>query len=257
MARLADDIILTTGERITLDIAALVATDITLQVPYEELGHVYHARILEIDGIRMVITPPLRTAGPGTIRSGGPVIVSFVMADALYETPAELDITDDGMAEIVITGAARRISRRRFARLPLEANVAYAVVTEDLLRAGDTSCLDWRPSSARDLSAGGILLQIAEPSAIGAYLLLDLAIESFCKLPPIVGQVRWTGTDDIARQTALCGVMFIVQEDFFRHFSRPALAQMPAVLGGFNRKKQNELEASLSGRSGRTIQRRS
>ncbi len=58
-------------------------------------------------------------------------------------------------------------------------------------------------------------------------------------------------------RTAFCGVMSIVPEDFSHHFSRPVSAQMPAMPGGFTRKKQNELEAFLSRRSGRTIQRRS
>jgi hypothetical protein len=239
--------------RLAAKLPALLQQDITIHRPYPGHGETYIARVLAVDHIQLKISLPRRLAGNGYLRESAPVIVNFVIGDILYEAEGKYRADDRRTRELTIDGDITPTSRRRFNRTKIQIRTGYAPVSNLRLSRGQLANLNWKTCRTLDISAGGVLLQLPFQPPVKAHFLLNLEISGFEEPMFVFGQVQWGNGSDHDRSQYICGIRFVVKEMLDRHFSARAVSELPALVLGFTRNKQRELDRFLeqesSGRS--------
>jgi len=230
-------------------LAALEGGEVTIIHPEQRLGNTYTARVLMVEGNILTINLPRRVAGPGYLRVSTPVIINFVINNLLYRAAAEYRTENEEMREIIIRGAIEETTRRHFTRIPLETSVGYVPISELSLSSGRLPGINWQKCRVGDISGGGALIQTRNIVQVGAYLLLNVGIESFHGPLFIVSQIRWVGVSGSTGKLFQCGLMFIPYEDWVYHFSRPAISWMPPIMQQFDRLKQDEFDRFLENKT--------
>jgi hypothetical protein len=226
-------------------LAALEGGEITIIYPEQRLGNIYTARVLMIEGNILTVNLPRRVAGPGYLRVSTPVIINFIVNKLLYQAAAEFRAEGEEMREVIIRGAIEETTRRHFTRIPFKTSVGYVPISDLSLSSGRLPRNNWQQCRVGDISGGGVLIQTRNVLQVGAYLLLNVEIESFHGPFFIVGQVRWVGISGSTGRFFQCGIMFIPYEDWPYHFSPPAFSWMPPIMQQFDRMKQDELDRFL------------
>lgn len=240
------------SRRAFLRLLSLVGNEITVYHPEQKLGNTYSARVLMVEDNLLTINLPRRMAGQGYLRESAEVVVNFIIDDTLYEASANYRAEDDKMREIIIGGDIRPTTRRHFARLPLKVGVGYTPVSDFSLSSGRLPHITWNWCQARDISGGGILIQTHHKLPVGAYLLLNLEIESFQGSLFVFGQVRWQGISDLDSKLFQCGIMFISWDELPYHFSPQTISWLPPIMQQFDKEKQDELDKFLMQNSSRS-----
>lgn len=234
------------GEKLLL---ALEGGEVTIIHPEQRLGNIYTARVLMVEDNKLTVNLPRRVAGPGYLRVSAPVIINFVVENLLYKASAEFRAESEEMREIVVQGNIEPATRRHFARIPVEITTGYVPISDLSLSSGRLPRINWQRCQTGDISGGGMLIQTRNSLQVGAYLLLNLEIESFHGPLFVFGQVRWVGMSGNLGRVYHCGIMFIPYEDWPYHFSPPALSWMPPIMQQFDKIKQNELDKFLGQKS--------
>jgi len=236
----------TQPHRLAAKLPALLQQDVTIHRPDPGHGETYVARVLGVDYINLKISLPRRLAGNGYLRESAPVIVNFVIGDTLYEAEGRYNADDRRTRELVIDGNIAPTSRRRYGRTKSRIRTGYAPVSNLRLSRGQLANLSWKTCHTMDVSAGGVLLQMPFQPPVKAHFLLNLDIPGFDGPLFVFGQVQWGGVSDHDRSQYVCGIKFVVTEMLDRHFSTRAVSELPALVLGFTRNKQKELDRLLT-----------
>ncbi len=239
-----------TVHRLAAKLPALVQQEITLQCMDQAGGEAYSARVLSVNHIRLKISLPRCLSGNGYLRESTPVIVHFVIGNTLYKAQGKYSADDRHIREVIIDGEIAPTSRRLHDRSAMQIQAAVVPVSNLRLSRGQFADLPWKRCHTMDISAGGALLQIPFQSPARAHFLLNLDVPGFDGPLFVFAQVQWGTTCDYDRTQYLCGVNFIVREDLEKHFSHRAVTELPGLMLGFDRKKQQELDAFLKERAG-------
>lgn len=229
---------------------SLIQQDIIIRCSEDNVGDVYTARVLVVDGKRLRISLPRRITGHGYLRSSCPVSLIFVLGKQLYNCPADYLADEQRTRELVVNGEIKRTTRRDYLRHSVKIHAVYVPVSNFSLARGQFASIQWKKSMTLDLSGGGVLLQIALQAPVDSYLLLKLGIPAFGEPFFVFGQVRWSGLSDARGKLFLCGVRFIRSEELPDHFSKRSLSDLPEKMLQFDKNLQKKLEAHLKTASG-------
>ncbi len=244
----------TKPHRLAAKLPALLQQDITIHCPDTPQNETYIARVLGVDHINLKISLPRRLAGNGYLRESVPAIVNFVIGGTLYEAEGKYRADDRRTREFIIDGHIKPTTRRKFNRTKLQVRAGYAPVSNLRLSRGQLANLIWKSCRTLDISAGGVLLQMPFQPPAKAHFLLNLEIPGLDEPLFVFGQVQWGNGSDHDRSQYICGIKFVVKEMLDRHFSSRAVSELPALVLGFTRSKQKELDRLLSQKPGRIKQ---
>ena len=206
---------------------------------------VYTSKVMAIEGNVLKVTLPRGQSDHGYLRQSSYVIISFVIDGVLYDANARYNADSNQQREIIVDEDIVVSNRRNSERLPIGIETVYVPISDLSLTSGQLSNLKWRRCQTVDISSGGALLSMPIQAPMNSYFLLNLDIESFFGPLFIFSQMRWMAKGSGAQPEYQCGLMFIQAELLPRHFSKRAMGTMPAMMRGFTRKKQEELDSFL------------
>lgn len=212
-----------------------------LEIIVEENGDtgIYIARIDDFDASGIVITKPEWVKGGKFLVSNAKVFVRFVKSDAMYQFPARTRRLKGKAADRLLLcgiGSIRRLQRREFVRIDYTTKLSYTVL-ENLNDKNQE--FEWLQSRTRNISAGGLLMTVAEHIKDTDTLLLKMKDYSTMGVPQyIVASCRRIIFE---QETLLAGVEFVIAEILHKHFKSEELKKLPIQVKDFNIHNQNKL----------------
>lgn len=212
-----------------------------LEIVVEENGEsgIYIARIDDFDTNGIVITKPDWTRGGKFLVSNAKVFVRFVKSDAMYQFPAHTKPLKDKKADklqLYDIGSIRRLQRREFVRIDYVSKLTYTLLTN---LKDENQKFEWSPSRTRNLSAGGLLMDVENEVKIGDLLLLKINNYSTMNIPRFVAVCcRRLVTEG---EKLLVGVEFIIAEKLHKYFKPEELKRLPTQVKNFDIRNQNKL----------------
>lgn len=201
----------------------------------------YRARVEDFMNGGIVITAPEFVEGHTLLRNGCDVLVNITRDDAVYQFSSNIRQSSRPGGSSILTPPKniRRVQRRLFCRVQTSEKLQYALIEPAMDWDDYDEKLEWQRSSCRDLSGGGMLINLVDKVDSGQLLLLKM--DSFVSndLPGMIVAVcrRVFMQDD----RLLAGVEFVSTDRLRKYFSQTQLKRLPTEATKFDNPAQDRL----------------
>lgn len=203
---------------------------------------IYAARVENLINGGIVITQPELLQGETLLREQMPVAVQITRQDAIYEFLSQVHrLVHDGASRVVLTPpkSMRRVQRRLFVRIELRRPMKYALLGAAFSADGEGFAPSWTVSQLVDLSAGGLLMEIADELLPNTILMVQSAAFADLGLPTeLLATVQRL---DRNKSKSLAGVRFILTEDIDKQLAGYPIERIPSNAMQYDRATQNKV----------------
>ncbi len=201
----------------------------------------YVTRIEDITDDSLIASKPSYVSGHQTLMSECNVRIIFLRPDAMYSMPAslsELPGGRDGLVKLHQFGRIERVQRRNYVRVNVKLKLKYSPL-KTAEGGGLIDELNWHDSVTKDLSAGGMLMEVGDGIKKGDVLLVRIGRYEDMGIPRMLSVecCRVARHEDIT----LAGVKFLKLEDMSNCFSSAELQKVPQMIRKFDDRAQNRL----------------
>ncbi|MFQ6007543.1 MAG: PilZ domain-containing protein [Candidatus Zixiibacteriota bacterium] len=187
-----------------------------------------------------------RSGGMGLIDSlvnNQKVILRIEYKGQQVAVPALLKRSAGGTCKMILGEKVLPLKRRRFVRVAMVRPVKLAVLPLINFEPKKLTRLRWTETVTINISPGGALIDFSSCLERSTYLLINMALEESFFPSLVLGQVRYTLTEEIGHFQV--GVEFIVREMGHQRFSSLMLERLPPVVLEYSESKRNELNNRL------------
>lgn len=148
-----------------------------------------------------------------------------------------------GNCNILLEENAHPLAMRRFDRFELSLPIKMAPLTIETFDKSKIAKLRWMQTDTLNLSAGGLLLEMAGFLKSGSYLILNLNTEDFEFPALVLAQVRYCLQASRTRHKT--GIEFVTREMSAGRFDMSMIKKFPPVVFEFNELTREELKNKL------------
>jgi len=214
-----------------------------IEIVIEQDDHkgLYITRVEDIKPGAIVASQPEFVEGNRLLTANATVFVQFRKPDAMYRFPAKItSISGRGGDKIVLRpiGRTERVQRRNFVRIDMKVDIKFSRLKIANRSAGlMPPC--WQDSFSKNVSAGGMLIQVVEEIEKGDILIIRLGGQNLTGLPRLLTVVccRIVEIDN----NRFAGVEFIKREKLAGYFTPEELSGLPSQITCFDSRLQNKI----------------
>mgnify|MGYP001611710941 CR=1 FL=1 len=151
--------------------------------------------------------------------------------------------TQGGNCNIILEEKAKPLALRKFKRFDMIVPVKMTKLTINTFGRNMFAKLRWMESKTSNISAGGMLLELAGYLEAETFLVLNMAIQDV-KFPALVlGQIRYCDKVDNARYRT--GIEFITREMSLNKFEPSFFKKLPDAVLEYDNTKRSIVSDSL------------
>lgn len=201
----------------------------------------YRARIEDFLNGGIVITSPVFVEGKSLLRDGCEVLVNITRDDAVYQFSSNIrSSTRSGGSSILSPPKnIRRVQRRLFCRVQTSEHLEYALIEASMDWEDYDEKLKWHQSTCRDISGGGMLINLAEETDSGQLLLVKVkSFESYDLPGMLVAVCRRVFKQE---DRLLAGIEFVSTDRLRKYFTQAQLKRLPSKATRFDNAAQDRL----------------
>ena len=201
----------------------------------------YITRVEDIGPNKIVAAKPEFVEGNRLLTENAAVYVQFRKPDAMYRYPARIKSIpgkNDNAVELLLLGKMERVQRRNFVRIDMKIGLKFSIlkkteISDKLLEP----C--WRDSFSRNVSAGGMLMNVGEDIVEGDILMVRIGDNNVTGLPRLLTVLCCRIVS--LREDRFAGVEFIKNENMHLYFTPKEISSLPSQIQQFDNNVQNRM----------------
>lgn len=201
---------------------------------------IYVTKVEEFNSEGIIITHPILVGGNKLLTANSSVYVQFRRPDALYRFSARmkpLNGSSLGDMQLYDLGGVERVQRRQFVRIDYKLELKYALVKNE---NGFCRDLRWHNSVTKNISAGGLFMEISDDIKKDDIMLVRISENSRLGIPGLVAVIcRRTARDEDYINFA--GAEFITGNALPMFFTADEINYLPSQIKHLTSGVQNKM----------------
>lgn len=201
----------------------------------------YITRVEDIGPNVIVASKPEYVDGSRLLTDNAMVHVQFRKPDAMYRYPARIKSRAGKPGESVelhILGRMERVQRRNFVRIDMKIGLKFSLIKSSD-RKNNLLELCWRDSFSKNVSAGGMLMNVGEGVEKGDILMVRIGNNNITGLPRLLTVLCCRIVS--INENRFAGVEFIKDENLALYFTPGEISSLPKQIRQFDSRVQNRV----------------